>query len=241
VRTSGCRSPTCTWPVPVSERRGDPRQQARRRAGAAGAGAALPRELEWSPEQISAQLRRDRPGYQPGRARTLGRATSSSASAGCQRSAPSSSAPPVRPACAPAARPQRRSRPRRLDRHAAHLARTAPSKPDLGPGSEMGRHATSPSPASCGLLLRPGRSLAARVEREHQRAAPPVPANGSDLREHTPDDLATIARLLNSRPRTTLGWDAAAQRVADLFVQLAVKPCCDDSMSPADRRAPSAL
>ena len=41
---------------------------------------------------------------------------------------------------------------------------------------------------------------------------------GSDLRQHSPQDLADIARLLNTRPRKTLGWETPAQRLADLLV-----------------------
>jgi IS30 family transposase len=41
---------------------------------------------------------------------------------------------------------------------------------------------------------------------------------GSDLRQHGPEDLADIARLLNTRPRKTLGWETPAQRLADLLV-----------------------
>ena len=33
---------------------------------------------------------------------------------------------------------------------------------------------------------------------------------GSDLRAHSPDDLAAVAAELNARPRKTLGWDAPA-------------------------------
>jgi IS30 family transposase len=36
---------------------------------------------------------------------------------------------------------------------------------------------------------------------------------GSDLRAHSPDDLAAVAAELNARPRKTLGWDAPAARL----------------------------
>jgi len=57
-----------------------------------------------------------------------------------------------------------------------------------------------------GLLLRPARTLAARLQRKHQRPAPPVPAQ-----RHRPVTAlrcrpARIAASLNGRPRKTLGY-----------------------------------
>ncbi len=43
---------------------------------------------------------------------------------------------------------------------------------------------------------------------------------GTDLRAHTPHDLAAVAKEINTRPRKTLGWAAPA----DLFEQLLSAP-----------------
>ncbi len=43
---------------------------------------------------------------------------------------------------------------------------------------------------------------------------------GTDLRTHTPHDLAAVAKEINTRPRKTLGWAAPA----DLFEQLLCAP-----------------
>jgi len=48
-------------------------------------------------------------------------------------------------------------------------------------------------------------------QRKHQRAAPPVPAQGTDLSLFSQEQLDDIAWLLNTRPRKSLGWKAPAE------------------------------
>ncbi len=40
---------------------------------------------------------------------------------------------------------------------------------------------------------------------------------GTDLAVHAPEDLASVAAELNSRPRKTLGWETPAERLAKLL------------------------
>ena len=61
------------------------------------------------------------------------------------------------------------------------------------------------------LLLRPALAVAARHEREHQRAAAPLFPKGTDLSVNGGDRLEEVAAELNARPRKTLGWRIPAQ------------------------------
>ncbi len=61
------------------------------------------------------------------------------------------------------------------------------------------------------VLLRRALAMAARQQREHERAAAGLLPEGTSV--HTPADIATVTCEVNDRPRKTLGW----QRPADLF------------------------
>ena len=68
------------------------------------------------------------------------------------------------------------------------------------------------------LLLRPPQPLAARHQREHQRAAPPVLPQ-AQLRPPTltQPQLDAVADELNGRPRQTLGWQTPSQALDQAF------------------------
>jgi IS30 family transposase len=48
---------------------------------------------------------------------------------------------------------------------------------------------------------------------------------GTDLRPHTPQQLADVAAELNERPRKTLGW-ASPVTVLTRLVEASVAPVC---------------
>ena len=50
-----------------------------------------------------------------------------------------------------------------------------------------------------------------------QRAAAPVPTQGTDLSVHSAEDLARIAASLNNRPRKTLGFMTPSEKLTELL------------------------
>ncbi len=88
-------------------------------------------------------------------------------------------------------------------------------------GKEMALHQQTSALNRHGrLLLRRALALAAWLEREYHGLVRQYFPKGTDLRAHTPHDLAAVAKEINSRPRKTLGWAAPT----DLFEQLLSAP-----------------
>lgn len=87
----------------------------------------------------------------------------------------------------------------RLDRHGLQVTRQL----------QLGR--------APGWLKRSAESLAARNQREHERAAPQYFPKGTDLSAHCASDLAAVALVLDTRPRKTLGWRTPAEALDELL------------------------
>ena len=137
-------------------------------------------------------LRASRRGRRPCRARPLGRRPHHRARAAAAPSAPSSSAPPASCCCCTC------EHGRAADSVEAAMRKAIATLPaelrrsiTWDQGAEMANprqlHHRHRHPD---LLLRPPRALAARLEREHQRAPAPVPAQGHRPLEHSAADLA---------------------------------------------------
>ena len=138
----------------------------------------------------------------------------------------------VRDAAAPARRPHRGHRRRRDERQIGRLPEQLRRSLTWDQGSEMALHTEITGRPAADLLLRPPQPLAARHEREHQRAAAPVlpqghrpvvlrarPARPGRRRTQRPPPQTPRLRNPRRRPRTTT---IPATRI-----------CCIDSLNPS--------
>ena len=120
---------------------------------------------------------------------------------------------PLRHARPPRTRTQRRRRPRQPDQHRPTAAAALRGTLTWDQGAEMSEHrAFSIATDMDGLLLRPGCALAARHQREHQRAAAPVlPQRAPTCPTTPPTNCKRVADELNGRPRKALDWDTPSR------------------------------
>ena len=105
-----------------------------------------------------------------------------------------------------------------------HAARPAAPVADLGPGhARWPTTPGSPSPPACTVYFcDPHSALAARHQREHQRAAAPVLPQGHQPAQATArEHLDAVAAELNGRPRKTLGWRTPAQALSEALTAAA--------------------
>ena len=197
------------------------------RTGAARAPGPDPRARQGVRHRRGADQPAARRGRRPGRSRALGGRPDPRRRTG-PRSAPWSSAPPgSRCCCTCPAWPATTARVKNGPPSAGHgaeavrdaIAATITTLPEQLRRSltwDQGAETGPARPAAdrhrpAGVLLRPAQPLAARHQREHQRAAAPVLPQGHRPRRHRPDDLDAVAAALNSRPRKTLGWNTPAE------------------------------
>ena len=85
-------------------------------------------------------------------------------------------------------------------------------------GTEMARHLhDQPLARRAGLLLRLALALAARLEREHQRAAARLLPEGHRPQPTLPSHLLAVENELNNRPRLVLNDQSPATLFAALL------------------------
>jgi IS30 family transposase len=104
---------------------------------------------------------------------------------------------------------------RRYRPHQARAQATARTLPvaDLGSRQRAGGPQTLyASHRHQGLLLRSAQSLAARIEREYERAVEAILPKGIDLSAYSQAELNALARRLNQRPRKTLNYETPAEK-----------------------------
>jgi transposase, IS30 family len=113
-------------------------------------------------------------------------------------------------------------RPRRPRARAqgADAARGAAPLADLGPRPRDARLEASPRRRRYrGVLLRPARTLAARLQRVHRRPAAPVLPKGHDFSTVTEDELDAVADELNARPRKGFDFATPTEQLSELLLQ----------------------
>lgn len=105
----------------------------------------------------------------------------------------------------------------------AQAARTLPAflrqilTDDRGLG--MARHPELTRLPMIDIRFRDPAPLVTRAEEDDRRASAPGPAKGSDFSVHSRRDLDLVAKLLNDRPRKTLGWRTPAEAFAREFAK----------------------